>query len=106
MYNPDNWVVIKLKGDAPHYRVLAGWSGGYLYGDAWRMNSGITKVEEDDNYYKFYGSSGSCYSCHKNAYGLRMNNAYIWNQLQELHGDKVEMMDEDTDWFSLDWIIS
>jgi hypothetical protein len=35
-----------------------------------------------------------------------MNNAYIWNQLQELHGDKVEMMDEDTDWFSLDWIIS
>jgi hypothetical protein len=23
----DNWVVIKMKGDEPHYRVLAGWSG-------------------------------------------------------------------------------
>ena len=106
MYNPDNWVVIKLKGDDPHYRVLAGWSGGYLDGDAWRMNSGITKVEEDDNYYKFYGSSGSCYSYHKNTYKLHMNNAYIWNKLQELHGDKVEMMGEDTDWFSVDWVIS
>ena len=28
-YTPDNWVVIKIKGDDPHYRVLAGWSGGY-----------------------------------------------------------------------------
>lgn len=24
-YWPDNWVIIKLKGDDPHYRVLAGW---------------------------------------------------------------------------------
>ena len=23
MYTPDNWVIIKLKGDDPHYRVLA-----------------------------------------------------------------------------------
>ena len=23
MYNPDNWVVIKIGGDDPHYRVLA-----------------------------------------------------------------------------------
>jgi len=104
-YTPDNWVVIKIKGDDPHYRVLAGWSGGYLDGDAWRMNSGITKVEEDEHHYLFYGSSGSCYKCHKEAYYLRMNNAYIWNKLQELHGDKVQMMDEDTDWHSVDWII-
>jgi len=46
MYNPDNWVVIKMNGDDPHYRVLAGWSGGYLDGDSWRMNSGITRVED------------------------------------------------------------
>jgi hypothetical protein len=45
-YTCDNWVVIKMKGDDTHYRVLAGWSGGYLDGDSWRMNSGITKVEE------------------------------------------------------------
>jgi hypothetical protein len=104
-YTPDNWVIIKFKGDDPHYRVLAGWSGGYLDSDVWRMNSGITKVEEDDWYYYFSGSSGSRYHCHKNAYCLRKNNAYIWNQLQELHGDKVELMPENTDWMSTDWII-
>ena len=102
---PDNWVVIFLNGEDPHYRVLAGWSGGYTTGDSWRMNSGITKVEEDDRAYNFYGSSGSTYRCGKNAYGLRMNNSHIWDQLQLRHGDKVQMMDEDTDWGNLDYII-
>jgi hypothetical protein len=104
-YWPDNWVIIKLKGDDPHYRVLAGWSGGYATGDSWRMNSGITAVEEDEHHFYFYGSSGSCYQCHKESYGLRMNNAYVWNALQEKHGDKVDLMPEDTDWKSVDWII-
>lgn len=106
MYTCDNWIVIFLNGGDPHYRLLTGTSGGYTTGDSWRMNSGITKVEEDDHYYYFHGSSGSCYSCHKDAYGLRMNNAYIWNQLQELHGDKVKMLDENTNWMEHDWIIS
>lgn len=105
-YYPDNWIVIKLKGDDPHYRVLAGWSGGYLSGDSWRMNSGITRVEKGSSTWKFYGSSGSCYECGFHNYTLRMNNAGIWAKLQELHGDKVEMMPEDTDWSSVDWIIS
>ena len=104
-YNPDNWVVIKMKGDDPHYRILAGWSGGYLNGNSWSMNSGITKVVEEDDYLLFIGSSGSTYACHKDVYCLRMNNAYVWARLQELHGDKVEMMDEDTDWLSMDWLI-
>jgi hypothetical protein len=34
-----------------------------------------------------------------------MNNAGIWNQLQERHADKVELMPEDTDWLTVDWII-
>lgn len=104
-YSPDNWVIIKIKGDNPHYRVLAGWSGGYTTGDSWRMNSGIRKVEEDDSYYYFSGSSGSTYRCSKGSYTLRMNNAYIWDRLQELHGDKVELMPEDTDWMNMDCII-
>jgi hypothetical protein len=71
-YNPDNWVVIKMNGDDPHYRVLAGWSGSYLNGDSWRMNSGITRVEDAGDRYNFYGSSGSCYSCGKEiVYTLR-----------------------------------
>lgn len=104
-YTPDNWVIVKIKGDDPHYRVLAGWSGGYTTGDSWRMNSGITSVERGSNGYKFYGYSGSCYECGDHNYTLRMNNAHIWNQLQELHGDKVELMTEDTNWMEMDWII-
>jgi hypothetical protein len=105
-YNPDNWVVIKMNGDDPHYRVLAGWSGGYLDGDSWRMNSGITSVEDAGDRFNFYGSTGSCYSCGTRIVTpMRMNNAHIWAQLQELHGDKVEMMPEETDWLAMDWII-
>jgi hypothetical protein len=104
-YFPDNWVVVKLKGDDPHYRVLAGWSGGYTTGNSWRMNSGIVRVTEDKHCFNFYGSTGSCYQCRKTSYCLRKNNAYIWSQLQEQHGDKVEMMPEDTDWMNMDWII-
>jgi len=105
MYKSDNWVIIKLKGDVPHYRVLAGWSGGYTTGDSWRMNSGITKVEEDDSAYYFSGSSGSTYRCGKESYTLRMNNAHVWAALEHRYGDKVELMPEDTDFMNMDWII-
>ena len=76
-YHPDNWVVIKFKGEDPHYRVLAGWSGGYTTGNSWRMNSGITSFREGDEHFIFYGSTGSCYSCGKESYMLRMNNMNI-----------------------------
>lgn len=105
-YLPDNWVVLKLKpgkGAFPIYKVLAGWSGGYLDGDSWRMNSGITGVEKQAHLYGFYGSSGSVYWCHQGAYGLKMNNAGIYNQLIEAQQFKgqVQMMPEDTDWSTL-----
>ena len=105
-YKPDNWVVIKMDGDDPHYRVLGGWRGGYLDGDSCRMNSGITRVDDADEDWFFYGSSGSVYRCNKRSYTLRMNNAGTWAQLQKLHGDQVKMMPEDTDWLSVDWNIS
>jgi uncharacterized protein YjiS (DUF1127 family) len=79
---------------------------GLTRGDSWRVNSGITKVEEDEASYYFSGSSGSRYRCGKRSYMLRMNTANIWERLQTLHGGKVEMMPEDTDWMTLDWIIS
>ena len=55
-YTPDNWVVLKItntkrSGNTGYgrteqvlYKVLAGWGGGYLDGDSWRMNSGINLV--------------------------------------------------------------
>ena len=104
-YTPDNWIIIKVNGDDPHYRILAGWSGGYTTGDSWRMNSGITRVEQDKEYFHFYGSSGSVYHCHKEAYELRMNNLHVWRSLQEKYAEKVELIREQKDWMNMDWTL-
>ena len=101
-YSPENWVIIKFKGDDPHYRVIAGWSGGYLNGDSWRINSGIVRHEFDGDYWYFHGSTGSCYKCYKDNYRLYDSIAPVWKRLQELHGDKVEML-EDQAWIKKDW---
>lgn len=102
-YNPDSWVVIKMNyKDQTFYKVLGGWSGGYLNGTSWRLNSGIEKVELDNDRYKFYGSSGSVYSCHKDGYGLKMSTEGIWNQMKTTYPDQVEML-EDCDWTQMEW---
>ena len=99
-YTPDNWVVFlspKMKG----YRILAGWSGGYLGGDSWRINSGVERVDIDDHHYLFHGYTGSVYRCHKNAYCLRPNNSYIWNQLKAEY--QAVMLPKEIDWVNFDW---
>lgn len=100
-YTPDSWVVLKIYNN--FYKVLAGWNGGYLDGDSWRMNSGITGVEKLGDYYEFYGNSGSLYRVHEGAYRLTMATAGIYNQLKERFGDKVELMPEDTNWMEIEW---
>ena len=107
-YTPDNWVVLKIKqseNDRGFYKVLGGWSGGYLDGDSWRMNSGIVRVEEKPKHWEFYGASGSVYKCHRKGYGLRMNNAGIYNRLKEkeVFEGQLTLMPEDTDWREIEW---
>tara|TARA_B110000908_G_scaffold105157_1_gene123850 strand:- start:1928 stop:2266 length:339 start_codon:yes stop_codon:yes gene_type:complete len=104
--HPDSWVILKMsKDDKSHYRVLAGWSGGYLDGDYWKINSGIVSVEDVDECYVFRGKSSSRYHCHKKSYGMRNSISGIYAQLKDLHGDKVELLDEDHDWLNMDWIV-
>lgn len=107
-YTPDNWVVLKIKEgkyDRGFYKVLAGWSGGYLDSDYWRMNSGVTEVKEDGDYYEFYGESGSRYRCHKNSYRLTMAIAGVYNALKENEAfeDQITLMPEDTNWMEVEW---
>ncbi len=67
---PDAWIVIKIDdGKSVWHKLFVSWNGGYLSGDSWRMNSGITRIEEDGNDYLIFGFSGSCYRCNKNTYG-------------------------------------
>jgi len=100
VYNPDSWVVLKMTHkDQTFYKVLGGWSGGYLNGTSWRLNSGIEKCEYDvgNDKWRFYGSSGSVYSCHVESYGLKMSTAGVWNEMKTRYPDQVEMM-PDCDW--------
>ena len=97
---PDGWVILKIEGTDPHYRVFASW-----YGDSWRMNSGITKCvynpEEDE--YSFFGYSGSVYICHKPLYGrLTAYNQSILDGYVKKSDNKMIVLDEQ-DWTEVDY---
>ena len=82
-YEPDNWVIVKIPNiEGGHfYKVVAGWSGSYLYGDSWRVNSGITSIDDLGEYYLILGVSGSVYKCRKTGELVRIN---IQNTVQAM----------------------
>ncbi len=99
---PDRWVILKISinENKPFYKVFGSWFGGYLDGDRWKINSGVSSVEEDDEYYYFNGLSGSCYKCHKEGYGVSTSyNSAVLEKL--INSPSVELMDDDTNWFEL-----
>jgi len=70
-YIPDRWVMLEIKNkNEKVYKVFAGWAGSYVHGQSWKLNSGVSKVEVEEDYYLFHGYSGSVYKCHKNGYGM------------------------------------
>lgn len=87
-YEPDSWVIAKIKDDV--IKVVAGWSGGYLYGDSWRVNSGIKKWEEHGDYYLAYGYSSSIYKLNKNSENIRMSMAYPLQKIKEIGGVVID----------------
>jgi hypothetical protein len=118
-YRPNNWVVIKFtqqvksgntgygRKEKVFYKVLGGWSGGYLDGDSWRLNSGIVDVEETTDSFIFIGGSGSRYICDKTQECLRMNTAGAWKAIQEeaegSEGFTVELVEPDNERTRKDW---
>lgn len=105
-YTPDHWVMLKFvhKGK-PIYKILAGWSGSYLYGASWKLNSGVTEVTETDTHYSFTGSSGSVYHCHKKCYGFSGYTSQVYsNFVAEIEGQEeitMEALDADVDFMSI-----
>jgi len=80
---PDSWVIIEVNHEGEQFqKILSGWSGGYLDGDAWRMSSPIKEINIKVNQDYFTGRQG-----------LRMSNAGIYNQLKEKFGDVVEIVE-------------
>lgn len=110
-YIPDKWQIVKIFGKyiPLTYKVFACWYGGYLNGDSWKMNSGISKVTEEEDYYLFEGFSGSVYKCHKKLYGTNMYGHGILQGFIEQAKEKnvtIERLPEDTDWSKLELDIS
>lgn len=107
-YAPDKWVVIKIEGEKfpLTYKVFACWYGGYLNGDSWKLNSGITKVTKEEDFYLFGGYSGSIYKCHEKTYGTHVYGhgvlQNIINKSKE-SGVNIETMPDDTSWLSLSY---
>jgi len=92
---PDSWVILEVNHEGEQFqKILSGWSGGYLDGDAWRLSSHIKElnIKVNQDFFTAITESGSTYQLFKSRQGLRMSNAGIYNQLKEKHGDKVEIV--------------
>ena len=68
-YTPDSWVIVKIQSEKYEtiYKVLAGWSGSYLYGASWKLSSGIVTFEDKGLYYESLQDSGSTYILYKSS---------------------------------------
>lgn len=72
-YVPDYWQIVRIVAsgsNTPVFKVFAAWSGSYLYGESWKLNSGIEKVEDKEDAYDVHGASGSVYTLRKGREGM------------------------------------
>jgi hypothetical protein len=91
---PEKWVVLKLP--ANNYKVFASWAGNYVGTDSWCLNSGIGKTEEEDDFYYFFGYSGSCYKCHKKSYGVATSYAQrVLDTIIERGDGEIQLLNYD-----------
>lgn len=98
-YNPELWCALKITPPDGNiwYRLFGMWRGGFATSDNWRVNSGITKIEDDGEFYSVYGESGSCYTCHKQVENLDPPGyfgsvLYSWQQHALEQGGNVEVV--------------
>lgn len=71
------WCILKFVYEGETiFKLLRGFYGGYLDGDSWALNSGITKIEcdyiQDEPAYIIDGYSGSQYMVHPDDEGMSM----------------------------------
>lgn len=75
-YYPHSYQFISISSDKDDDKIIklfAVWYGGYIGSDAWKLNSGVTKIQQDavfDNLYIVSGYSGSQYVVNKDSMKL------------------------------------
>lgn len=108
IYTPDKWIMLKFNyNDDIVYKILGTWLGGYARGDSWRLNSGVTRVEEDQEFYYFYGFGESLYKCHKETYGMGLYTEQVllnWQKQAEGSADiTLEVLQEETNFMEINY---
>lgn len=78
-YQPDSFQFLLINNSI--VKVFAAWSGSYLSGDAYRVNSGTESIVEKECHYLVFGYSGSVYKLRKNAGHM---NAYCHGVLNQI----------------------
>lgn len=74
-YVPDVWVIVKITvaDEAPIYKILAGWYGGFAGSNSWKLSSGIASIEVDPDFPEqthYHQASGSTYITNSCNYGF------------------------------------
>lgn len=86
-YSPDSWAVLVITNTVTNektVKVLGGWSGGYLDGSYWRLCSGVSKVEEEDDSWYITNHSGSTYRVRKTAIRVSSIMAGTYHKVTEI----------------------
>ena len=95
-YTPDAWVIVRFsKAGEVTDKILSGWYGGYLGGDSWRISSGITKIEDDGEFYRITNHSGSVYTCHKRLEKMSGIMASQYDLWVSMVGEQADVDDQD-----------
>ncbi len=83
-YHPDSWVIVEIQTDtSKHHRVLAGWVGGWVKSDSWKLSSGIEIIEPCDTVWRIHNTSGSVYVCYKHCQQFCLLTSSIYNSYQQ-----------------------
>ena len=96
-YYPDTWVILRLTNKETNeqsYRIFAEWKGGYISGNSWRMNSGITlcnKLSKD--LLEFVSLSGNSYVCCTDNYGITAYGSSVVASYNETSSYVIEVLD-------------
>ena len=96
IYTPNNWQLVRVTPkdtSAIYYRILAGWSGSFMYGSSWKLSSGCEQVIDEGDSWCVPQSSGSVYILRKNSEGDKLSTFGVLEDLMWEYPDiKLEIV--------------
>lgn len=100
-FTPEEWVVVKVTNNDPHYRLLCGWKDGKF-----KVSDKITEYScsIDKNMNMFIVSDGDEFHCEQKFYGCGDSIYHVWRAMQEQHPGECELLTDAAKWYEIEWI--